>query len=85
MSWSPPTRPARRDCEIDRAFRELIGRPWVEAAGSGFGCSPDSPEARDFPVSPGGGPKYGLCNGHLRDIFEALGHRPTTLAPPAAT
>ena len=85
MNWSPPIRAPPRQCEIDRAFRELIGRPWLPAPGAGSDCSPDPPESRDYPLSPHNGAKFALCNGHLRDLFEALGHLPRAPAtPPAA-
>lgn len=70
----PSQRPARPVCEFKRAHRELLG---VEAQSvEDHGCSPDTPEPRAYPVSVSGGRPFVLCNGHLRDVFSALEHRP---------
>ncbi len=65
-----PTRAARPICEADRAYRDLIGHLSSETRGGVTICSPEPPEARDFPEPPAGSPKYVLCNGHLRDLFD---------------
>jgi hypothetical protein len=72
MSFAPPGPPPRRACEIDRAFRELLGRPWIGRGDPTSGCSPEPPEVRSFPAPLPAGDGYALCNGHLRDLFEAL-------------
>ncbi|MFY9716985.1 MAG: hypothetical protein WAK40_03505 [Thermoplasmata archaeon] len=65
-----PTRAARPVCEVDRAYRELIGRPPAETTGGSNACSPEAPEPRSFPAAPAGEKEYILCNGHLRDLFD---------------
>ncbi|MCI4339908.1 MAG: hypothetical protein L3J73_01380 [Thermoplasmata archaeon] len=65
-----PARAARPACEAERAYRDLIGRPSSDTRGGANACSPEVPEARDFPAPPPGGSKYILCNGHLRDLFD---------------
>jgi len=58
-------------CEFERAYIELV-KPRERGARAPIGaCSESGAEERSFPVSPGGKP-YFLCNGHLRDLFEAL-------------
>jgi hypothetical protein len=60
-------------CEAARAFRELTGRVPEMGPGSASECSPERPEPRSYPASPGrGSPPYILCNGHLRDLFAAM-------------
>jgi len=60
-----------RPCEFERAYAELV-KPRLKGARAPIGiCSESGPEERAFPVSPTGR-LYSLCNGHLRDLFEAL-------------
>jgi len=73
MSANRAPRPV---CEIDRAYRELIGRPRSESTGTSNPCSPEPPEVRDYPASLLQGRNYFLCNGHLRDLFDELGRTP---------
>jgi hypothetical protein len=63
------SRPPRPVCEVDRAYRDLVGHPPAETIGGSNACSPEPPEPRDFPAAPAGEKSYVLCNGHLRDLF----------------
>ena len=74
MSEIRSGRPAKPVCEVDRAYRELLGRDRADTAGASSTCSPETPEARDYPSPRAGEPNYFLCNGHLRDLFDELGH-----------
>ncbi|HTP54965.1 MAG TPA: hypothetical protein VML94_08440 [Thermoplasmata archaeon] len=65
-----PSRAARPVCEVDRAYRELIGRSPAETSGGSNPCSPEAPEPRSFPAARAGEKQYVLCNGHLRDLFD---------------
>jgi hypothetical protein len=67
------TRPSRAVCDVDRAYRELVGHPRAGTVEGANVCSPEPPEPRDYPASPAAGAKYTLCNGHLRDLFDELG------------
>jgi hypothetical protein len=71
-----PARSARPACEVDRAYRDLIGRSPVETKGGSNACSPEAAEPRSFPAPPTGGKSYALCNGHLRDLFDELARLP---------
>ena len=81
MTFAPPLRRVRQPCDVVRAFHELLGRPWPGPRGDAAGCSPDSPELRDFPAPKRSGENYALCNGHLRDLFDAIAAPPNTPAP----
>ena len=74
---------ARQKCEVDRAFRELLGHPRTIPSGTESLCSPEAPELRDYPAPPVPGKGYALCNGHLRDLFDELAHEPRPVAPSA--
>ncbi|MCI4326845.1 MAG: hypothetical protein L3K16_04320 [Thermoplasmata archaeon] len=50
----------------------MTGHPRAPGAPGTHECSPEPPELRSYPVSPSGGAPYTLCNGHLRDVFEAV-------------
>jgi hypothetical protein len=76
-------RAPRPTCEVDRAYRELLGRPRSATAEADHPCSPEPPEARDYPAPAPGGKNLVLCNGHLRDLFEEQARaRPAIPAPP---
>ncbi|MGB6501181.1 MAG: hypothetical protein WBG19_07270 [Thermoplasmata archaeon] len=77
----PPTPSGRPVCEVQRAYRDLIGRAPAETHGGANPCSPEAPELRSFPVAPTGGAEYTLCNGHLRDLFDELSRLPSHSAP----
>lgn len=62
---------ARPACEFNRAFRELVGIPPTGPEPPMTPCSPETPEARDYPAPPAGAGKFVLCNGHLSDLFDA--------------
>ena len=83
MSYAPPPRAESRPCEVERAFRELIGKPWPGLAAGAAGCSPEPPETRTFPSPLSPGQFYSLCNGHLRDLLDAIGRAKAHLAAPA--
>jgi hypothetical protein len=78
-----PARIVRLPCDVDRAIRELTGHPRATDAPGTHECSPEPPELRSYPVPPAGGVAYTLCNGHLRDVFEAVAppRHPTAPAP----
>lgn len=60
-----------RPCEFERAYQELV-QPRERGTRAPVGrCSDSGAEERLFPSSPAGRPYY-LCNGHLRDLFDAL-------------
>jgi hypothetical protein len=84
MSAGASTRPVRLSCEVARAFQELFGRPWPGTESGAAGCSPDVPERRDFPAPTRSGENYALCNGHLRDVFEAIALNAPAAPAPAA-
>ena len=63
------TRIVRPSCEFERAYRDLV--PLSATRLPDAACSPETPELRDYPLPPDGGPKYALCNGHLTDLFDA--------------
>jgi hypothetical protein len=69
MSGARAPRPV---CDADRAYRDLLGHPRTEIAGSISVCSPEIPEVRDYPAPVRGGARFVLCNGHLRDLFDEL-------------
>ena len=81
MSGARAPRPV---CEADRAYRALLGRPLSDMPGPASICSPETPEARDYPAPAPGQARFVLCNGHLRDLFDeqararspAVGHAP---------
>lgn len=58
-------------CEFDRAYAELVAPTATHGRGLPRPCSELGTEERSFPVSSTQRP-YFLCNGHLRDLFEAL-------------
>lgn len=62
---------AARPCEFARAYSELVASRETGAPPPVRSCSELGPEERPYPPSPTGRP-YSLCNGHLRDLFEAL-------------
>lgn len=68
-----------RPCEFHRAYLDLASSPGAPEATSR--CSPESPEPRDFPAPPVGTRPYVLCNGHLRDLYDALDRVRQTAAP----
>ena len=70
MDANRAVRPPRPVCEVDRAYRDLIGRPRSDTLGGGNPCSPEVPEAREYPAPRPAGKNYILCNGHLRDLFD---------------
>jgi hypothetical protein len=76
--------PRRPVCEVDRAYRELLGRVRAGTKDAESRCSPEPPVARDYPASRPPGGEYVLCNGHLRDLFDelALPPQPTTAPTP---
>lgn len=81
MSFAPTGQPLPRPCEVARAFQELLGRSWPGPGDVVAGCSPEPPEIRDFPIPKRPGGNYVLCNGHLRDVLDAIGRarsRPST-------
>ena len=73
MDAGGPTRPV---CEVDRAFRELLGRPQSSTPEAASVCSPEPPELRVYPAARTPASNYVLCNGHLRDLFDELAQRP---------
>lgn len=58
-------------CEFERAYAELVKQREPGVRPAMRSCSDTGSDERSFPVSPSGKP-YFLCNGHLRDLFEAL-------------
>ena len=66
MSASKVAPPA---CEFERAYREMIEDPHSLLPATP--CSPETPEAREYPPAHTGSPRYVLCNGHLSDLFDA--------------
>jgi hypothetical protein len=56
-------------CESERAFLELVGE--VTESSERGACSPEAAESRAYPPPIDGGRPYFLCNGHLRDLFDA--------------
>jgi len=77
-------RPPRPVCEVDRAFRELLGHPRSDTREAASLCSPEPPVVRDYPATPVPGAAYVLCNGHLRDLFDELSHAPPPAVAPAS-
>ena len=75
------TRTPRPVCEVERAYRELVGRASAETPAGAHPCSPEPAEVREYPLSPSGGPRYVLCNGHLRDLFDEIARLPRPAAP----
>lgn len=67
----PITRATLHPCEFERAYVELVMRQETGARPAVRLCSDTATEERIFPASPSGR-SYFLCNGHLRDLFEAL-------------
>ena len=80
MGASRNLRPA---CEFDRAYHELIGASRPEAGGAASPCSPETPEVRDYPAPRTGAAPYVLCNGHLRDLFDAQSRLAPAVPAPA--
>jgi hypothetical protein len=78
----PAARPPQPACEVDRAYRDLIGRAPADTLGGANPCSPEPPVAREFPAPFPAGKNYVLCNGHLRDLF-AEQARAAARPPPA--
>jgi|GEM_PF-6978223 len=69
-SSAPVVPKPAKTCEFTRAVGELLGP--VVGAPPRSACSPEPPEVRDYPPPRPGSPRYQLCNGHLRDLYEAL-------------
>jgi hypothetical protein len=59
-------------CEFDRALEDVLGPAHGPKPEARSNCSPEAPEERDYPLPPAPRQKYFLCNGHLRDLFEAM-------------
>ncbi|MCI4369885.1 MAG: hypothetical protein L3J81_00985 [Thermoplasmata archaeon] len=76
-----PHRP-RPVCEVERAYRELVGHGRAGTRDGTSACSPEIPEERSFPAPPDHGTPYTLCNGHLRDLFDEQALARTPAPPP---
>jgi hypothetical protein len=57
-------------CQFAGVYFELLGMAPKDS--QNHGCSLEPPEPRDYPAPRGGGGRYVLCNGHLRDIYSSM-------------